>query len=355
MNTVKKVLNHIFIDGLSGMAMGLFATLIVGTILSQVGTLLIGGKVGSFLFSTGKVASLLTGAGIGCAVANKFKSSPLVVVSAAVCGMVGAYASQILGGGMINGNAFAINAPGEPLGEFVGAYVGMLAGNIVSNKTKVDIIVTPVVAIVIGCMAALFVGPPISRFMTYLGSLVNWGTEQQPFLMGIVVSVLMGIFLTLPISSAAIGVSLGLSGIAAGAATVGCCCNMIGFAVASYRENKVGGLISQGLGTSMLQMPNIIRHPLIWVPAIVSSAILGPVSTMIFEMTSNPVGSGMGTAGLVGPIMSFQTMSQTMSPVTALVFNFLMYFIFPAIISLVVSEFMRKHRLINQGDMSLRS
>ena len=355
MNTVKKVLNHIFIDGLSGMAMGLFATLIVGTILSQVGTLLIGGKVGTLLFSMGKVASLLTGAGIGCAVANKFKSSPLVTVSAAVCGMVGAYASQILGGGMINGNAFAINAPGEPLGAFVGAYVGMLAGNLVSGKTKVDIIVTPIVAIVVGCMAGLFVGPPISKFMSYLGSLVNWGTEQQPFLMGIVVSVLMGIFLTLPISSAAIGVSLGLSGIAAGAATVGCCCNMIGFAVASYRENKVGGLISQGLGTSMLQMPNIIRHPLIWVPAIVSSAILGPVSTMIFGMTSNPVGSGMGTAGLVGPIMSFQTMSAIMSPVTALVFNFLMYFVFPAIISLVVSEFMRKHRLISQGDMALRS
>lgn len=355
MNTVKKALNHIFIDGLSGMAMGLFATLIVGTILSQIGTLLIGGKVGTLLFSMGKVASLLTGAGIGCAVAHKFKSSPLVMVSAAVCGMVGAYASQILGGNMINGNAFSINAPGEPLGAFVGAYVGMLAGNLVSGKTKVDIIVTPVVAIVVGCMAALFVGPPISKFMTYLGALVNWGTEQQPFLMGIVVSVLMGIFLTLPISSAAIGVSLGLSGIAAGAATVGCCANMIGFAVASYRENKVGGLISQGLGTSMLQMPNIIRHPLIWVPAIVSSAILGPVSTMLFKMTSNPVGSGMGTAGLVGPIMSFQTMSATMSPVTALVFNFLMYFVFPAIISLVVSEFMRKHRLISQGDMALRS
>ena len=355
MNTIKKVLNHIFIDGLSGMAMGLFATLIVGTILSQVGTLLVGGKIGTLLFSVGKVASLLTGAGIGCAVANKFKASPLVVVSSAVCGMVGAYASQILGGGMINGNAFAINAPGEPLGAFVGAYVGMLAGNLVSGKTKVDIIVTPVVAIVIGCMAGLFVGPPISRFMTYLGSLVNWGTQQQPFLMGIVVSVLMGIFLTLPISSAAIGVSLGLSGLAAGAATVGCCCNMVGFAVASYRENKVGGLVSQGLGTSMLQMPNIIRHPLIWIPAIVSSAVLGPVSTMIFEMTNIPVGSGMGTAGLVGPIMSFQTMSTVMSPVTALVFNLLMYFVFPAIISLAVSEFMRKHKLINQGDMSLRS
>lgn len=354
MKTLKRVLNHIFIDGLSGMAMGLFATLIVGTILSQAGTLLIGGKIGNILFIIGKVASLLTGAGIGCGVACKFKSSPLVTVSAAVCGMVGAYASQILGGGMISGNAFSINAPGEPLGAFIGAYIGMLAGNLVSGKTKVDIIVTPVVAVIAGCIAGLFAGPPISKFMAYLGSLVNWGTERQPFVMGIVVSVLMGIFLTLPISSAAIGVSLGLSGIAAGAATVGCCCNMIGFAVASYRENKFGGLISQGLGTSMLQMPNIVRRPLIWIPAIIASAVLGPVSTMIFKMTNVPVGSGMGTAGLVGPIMSFQTMSTTMPHVTALIFNLLMYFVFPAIISLAVSEFMRKHRLISFGDMSLK-
>ena len=354
MNTIKKVLNHIFIDGLSGMALGLFATLIIGTIFSQLGTTLSFTRIGNLLFVVGKIASLLTGAGIGCAVACKFKSSPLVVVSAAVCGLVGAYASQILAGGIVDGNSFSIKAPGEPLGAFIGAYIGMLAGNLVSGKTKLDIILTPVVAIITGSAIGLLIGPPISSFMRELGALIEWATNQHPFIMGIVISVLMGMFLTLPISSAAIGVSLGLSGIAAGAATVGCCANMIGFAVASYRENKFGGLIAQGVGTSMIQMPNIVRRPLIWVPAIISSAILGPVSTMVCQMTNNPVGSGMGTAGLVGPIMSFQTMSQTMSPGIALGLNIVMYFVLPAIISLVVSEGMRKCKLISFGDMSLK-
>ena len=354
MKSIKKVLNHIFIDGLSGMALGLFATLIIGTILSQLGTTLSFTKIGKMLFVIGKVASLLTGAGIGCGVASKFKSSPLVTVSAAVCGMVGAYASQILGGNIVNGNAFSINAPGEPLGAFIGAYVGILAGSLVSGKTKVDIILTPIVTILVGSIVGLLIGPPISAFMAYLGSLINWATEQHPFVMGVVVSVLMGIFLTLPISSAAIGVSLGLNGLAAGAATVGCCANMVGFAVASYRENKVGGLLAQGLGTSMIQMPNILRRPLIWFPAIISSAVLGPVSTMVCHMTNNPIGSGMGTAGLVGPIMSFQTMSQTMSPGIAIGLNVVMYFIFPAILSLILSEGMRACKLISYGDMSLK-
>ena len=208
-------------------------------------------------------------------------------------------------------------------------------------------------SIICGSAAGLFAGPPISQLMTELGSWVNWGVEQQPFLMGIIVSVLMGMFLTLPISSAAIGVVLGLDGLAAGAATVGCCANMIGFAVISYRENKFGGLLAQGLGTSMLQIPNIVRHPLIWLPAIISSAVLGPLSTMVFKMTSNATGSGMGTAGLVGPIMSFQTMNEYMPMATALTYNITMYFILPAVISLAVSEFMRKHNFISYGDMSL--
>jgi len=350
---LKKALNHLFIDGLSGMALGLFATLIVGTILSQIGTLFVGGKWESFFFITGKIASLLTGAGIGVGVAYKFKESPLVVVSSAVNGMVGAYAAKILAGTLFVDGAFTIAPPGEPLGAFIAAYVGILAGHIVSGRTKVDILITPVVTIVCGCVAGLFAGPSISRLMTELGAWVNWGTEQQPFLMGIIVSVLMGMFLTLPISSAAIGIVLGLDGLAAGAATVGCCANMIGFAVISYRENKVGGLLAQGLGTSMLQIPNIVRHPLIWLPPIVASAVLGPVSTMVFKMTSNPTGSGMGTAGLVGPIMSFQTMSQSMPFSTALTYNITMYFILPAIISLAVSEFMRKHNFISHGDMKL--
>ncbi len=353
MKQLKKILNHIFIDGLSGMALGLFATLIVGTILSQIGMLFDQGKLGNALFIMGKVASLLTGAGIGVGVAYKFRGSPLVVISAATNGMIGAYAAKILAGTLFVEGSFAITPPGEPLGAFIAAYVGYLAGKLVSGKTKVDILVTPVVSIVAGSIAGLLVGPSISKIMTELGSWVNWGVDQQPFLMGIVVSVLMGIFLTLPISSAAIGIVLGLDGLAAGAATVGCCANMIGFAVASYRENKVGGLLSQGLGTSMLQMPNIIRKPLIWLPAIITSAVLGPVSTMVFKMTSNPTGSGMGTAGLVGPIMSYQTMSATMPSSQALIYNITMYFVLPAIMSLLISEFMRKRRLISHGDMKL--
>ncbi len=352
MKTFKKILNHIFIDGLSGMAYGLFATLIVGTILTQISTF-IGGSVGNFLFVFGKVASLLTGAGIGVGVACKFHSSQLTTVSAAVTGMIGAYAGKILAGTFFVEGAFAITPPGEPVGAFLAAYTAILVGKLVSGKTKVDIIVTPVCCIVSGATIGLLAGPPISEFMADLGGMVNWGVEQNPFVMGIVVSVLMGMFLTLPISSAAIGVALKLSGLAAGAATVGCCANMIGFAVCSYRENKVGGLFAQGLGTSMLQIPNIVRHPQIWIPSIFASAVLGPISTIVFKMQSNPVGSGMGTAGLVGPISSFEVMSSYMNPLTALLYNILMYFIFPAIISLVISEGMRKLGIIRQGDMKL--
>lgn len=213
--------------------------------------------------------------------------------------------------------------------------------------------VTPIVTITAGSAVGLLVGPPISEFMTALGALINWGTEQQPFLMGIIVSVLMGMILTLPISSAALGVILNLSGLAAGAATIGCCCNMVGFAVASYRENKIGGLLAQGIGTSMLQVPNIVRKPIIWVPAILSSAILGPVGTMILHMTSNATGSGMGTAGLVGQIMTWQTMTAVEPPMVVLVKIIVMQIALPAVVTLLISEFMRKKKWIQYGDMKL--
>ena len=252
MEKVKKALDRIFIEGLSAMAHGLFATLIIGTIIQQIGTFM-GGNIGEMIFIAGKLAASLTGAGIGVAVAYKFKEAPLVVVSAATAGMAGAFASSILAGKVFVDGAMVFAGPGEPLGAFIAAYVGIFFGHMVSGKTKVDILVTPVVTIGSGCLVGFLIGPPISGFMSWLGSLINWGTEQQPFLMGIIVSVLMGMILTLPISSAALGVILNLSGLAAGAATVGCCCNMVGFAVASYRENKVGGLLAQGIGTSMLQ------------------------------------------------------------------------------------------------------
>lgn len=348
----KNIFTRIFIDGLSAMALGLFATLIIGTIIQQIG-LFIGGRWGDLIFLLGKVAASLTGAGIGVAVASRFEKSPLVVVSAGACGMIGAFASGILSGSLLVEGAIVYSGPGEPLGAFIAAYIGIVIGGFVSGKTKVDIIVTPLVTIGSGGAVGLLLGPSISSFMIWLGSLINWGTEQQPFLMGVIVSVLMGMVLTLPISSAAIGIILNLSGLAAGAATVGCCCNMIGFAVASYRENKVGGLLAQGIGTSMLQVPNIVRKPTIWLPAILSSAILGPVGTMLFQMTSNATGSGMGTAGLVGPIMVYQTMITSEDPIVVLIKIVVLLFVLPAIVTLFFSECMRKLGWIKDGDMKL--
>lgn len=352
MEKLKKSLDRIFIEGLSAMAQGLFATLIIGTIIQQFGTLL-GGTAGDLIFVIGKVAASFTGAGIGAAVAYRFKESPLVVVSAATAGMAGAFASKLLAGAVLVDGAMVYAGPGEPLGAFIAAYVGIFFGHLVSGKTKVDILVTPLVTIGTGSTVGLVLGPPISGFMAWLGSIINWGTEQQPFLMGIIVSVLMGMILTLPISSAALGIILNLSGLAAGAATVGCCCNMVGFAVASYRENKVGGLLAQGIGTSMLQVPNIVRRPVIWVPAILSSAILGPVGTMALHMTSNATGSGMGTAGLVGQIMTWQTMIVTEPPMVVLVKIMVIQIVLPALVTLGISEFMRKKEWIRFGDMKL--
>lgn len=350
---MKKVLKEIFIDGLSGMASGLFATLIIGTIIVQIGSL-IPGVLGQYLVMMGKVASALTGAGIGVGVAQRLKASPLVVVSAATAGMTSAFASKIIAGTVLVDGVMQFAGPGEPLGAFIGAIVAVYMGRLVSGRTKVDILITPFVCIVSGSAVGLLIGPSISSFMAWLGSLINWGTEQAPFLMGIIVSVLMGIILTLPISSAALGVILGLNGLAAGAATVGCCANMVGFAVASYRENKVNGLLAQGLGTSMLQIGNIVKKPIIWLPAIITSAILGPVSTLVFGMTNNATGSGMGTAGLVGQINTYQDMvSQGGEPAVVLIKIVVLHIVLPAILSLIISEFMRKKGMIADGDMKL--
>lgn len=348
MKQLKKWLNEIFIDGLSGMALGLFSTLIIGTIIAQIGVL-IGGNIGSYLIAISNVAKTLTGAGIGVGVACKFKEGPLVTVSAAVTGMIGAFP------GVVAMEAFALGKPGEPLGAFIAAIVAIKIGRLLAGKTKVDIIVTPLVSILSGAIVAFIAGPPITAFMGWLGMLVNVNVEQHPIVGGIVVSVLMGMILTLPISSAAIGISMSISGLAAGAATIGCCCNMVGFAVASYRENKAGGLIAQGVGTSMLQVPNIVKKPIIWLPAIVSSAILGPIASAVLHMTSTPVGSGMGSAGFVGQIAAYGSMVEGgMSPMIALAEILLMHFILPAVITLLVSELMRKKGLIQAGDMALK-
>lgn len=343
---MKKILNHIFIDGLSGMALGLFSTLIIGTIIGQIGTL-VGNEIGTYLIAISSVAKTVTGAGIGVGVAAKFKQGPLVTVSAAVAGMIGAFPAL----GM---ESFALGKAGEPLGAFVAALIGIECGRLVAGRTKIDIILTPLVSICTGAAAGFIVGPPISNFMKWLGNLVNINVEASPILGGIAVSVLMGMILTLPISSAALGVSMGLTGLAAGAATIGCCCQMVGFAVASYRENKFGGFIAQGIGTSMLQVPNILRRPLIWLPPIISSAILGPIASAVLHMVSTPIGSGMGSAGFVGQIAAYGAMLETgMSSKVALIQIIIMHFVLPVVVTLIFSEGMRKAGWIKDGDMKL--
>lgn len=346
---VKKYLNRVFIDGLSGMALGLFSTLIIGTIICQIATLLGDNGISQYLMAMGNVAKTLTGAGIGVGVACKLKSSPLTTVCAAVCGIIGAFPNVV-------NEAFVIGKPGEPLGAFIAAYVAVEIGALVAGKTKVDIIVTPLCCILAGATAGYFIGPYISQAMVWLGNLVNINVQKYPFFGGMAISVLMGVILTLPISSAAIGVSMGISGLAAGAATIGCCCNMVGFAVISYRENKFGGLIAQGLGTSMLQVPNLVKKPILWLPPVISSAVLGPVASCLLKMVSNPVGSGMGSAGLVGQFMAYDSMvANGFSPAVSILEIIAMHFVLPAVLTLAIAEGMRKLNLIKAGDLKLNA
>lgn len=355
MKGIKKYLHRVFIDGFSGMALGLFSTLIIGTIAGQIAKF-IPGNIGLYITYASNIAKSLMGAGIGVGVASKYKESPLVTVSAAVVGLIGAFPSAFVSGdtGTVLTGAITLGSPGNPLSAFIAAYVAIEIGHLVSGRTPVDIILTPLATIAAGALVAFLVGPYIDVFTTWLGSLITINVEAHPFIGGIIVSALMGIFLTLPISSAAIGVVLGLDGLAAGAATIGCCCQMVGFAVMSYKENKMGGLISQGIGTSMLQMPNIIKKPIIWLPPIISSIILAPVSTRVFKMHSNAVGSGMGTSGLVGQFSAYGVMiSEGMEPAAAIGQIALMHFILPALLTWLICTGMRKAGWIKDGDLKL--
>ena len=353
MEKIKKLLNHIFIDGLSGMALGLFATLIIGTILEQIGSY-IHGPAGACITAVASAAKVLMGAGIAVGVASKYKASPLVTVAAASAGMVGSFASNILKC-IETGDPVVFSKVGEPLGAFIAALAAIECGKLISGKTKLDILLTPAVTIAAGCAVGLLLGPPISKFMTWLGSIIMWGTECQPILMGIVVSVIMGMVLTLPISSAALAIVLGLSGIAGGAACIGCCAQMVGFAVISFRENGTGGLLAQGLGTSMLQVPNLMKKPVLWLPPVITSAVLGPVAAAAIKMTCLPSGAGMGTSGLVGPLMIYKSMTEAgTAGVTVIIEIIIMCFVAPALISFGISEVMRKANIIKAGDLSLK-
>jgi uncharacterized membrane protein len=330
------------IDALGAMALGLFSSLIIGVILNQLFQLL-GIAEASFaqaLIKTTGAQSPVVGAAIAVAIAYSLKAKPLAVYAAAAAGAIGytASASGILAG---------------PLGAYIAAVLGIEAGCLLAGKTKLDILVVPAAVIIVGSCAGTLVGPPLAAFMRGLGEIVNRMTLLHPFPMGIAVSAIMGLILTAPISSAALAIMLGLSGPAGGAATAGCCTHMIGFAVASYRENRVAGLLSQGLGTSMLQVPNILRYPRILLPAVAASVVTGPLATVVFEMRNSPLGAGMGTSGLVGPITTWITMKQSMEAAPLFALIFFLYFMLPALIALGVSEGMRMLGWIKPGQMKL--
>lgn len=350
---VKKFVDRYLIKGLSGMAQGLFCTLLIGLILKQIGSFIPNTAIGMLLMQLGQLAAVLTGVGIAIGVAHQLGAPKLVLYASALNGLVGAYAVNLLGGKMIVAEGILLSGPGDPMGAFLATIVGMEIGTRISGKTKLDIIITPAITIIAGGITAVLLGPPISAFMGVLGGFIETATVLRPFAMGIVISVLMGIFLTLPISSAAIGIILGLSGLAAGAATAGCAAQMVGFAVMSYRENKINGLLAQGLGTSMLQIPNIVKNPKVWIPPIIASAITGPLSTVVFKMENIPAGSGMGTSGLVGPIMTWQTMIQNHSGFYVGISILLIQVILPAAITWCIAEFMRRKDWIKLGDLKL--
>ena len=315
------------VDALNFMALGLFGSLIIGLILKSVGTWL--GL--TWLVEVGTQAQGAMGAAIGVGVAYALKAPPLVLLASTSTGLAGA-------------------ALGGPVGCFIAAAVGAECGKLVSRLTPVDIIVTPATTIMVGMAAAQFVGPWVSAMMTEIGAVVMWAVEFQPILMGMLVSVLMGILLTLPVSSAAIAIALSLSGMAAGAATVGCCAQMVGFAVMSFKENRWAGLFSLGLGTSMLQMPNIVKNPRIWIPPIVASAILGPIATVGFQMSNIPSGAGMGTSGLVGQVGTLNAMGSTPMVWAGIV---LLHFVLPALLTLAVAALLRRKGWIKDGDLKL--
>lgn len=315
------------------MALGLFSSLIVGLILSQLGKIPFLG----FLLEITPIfdaKSPVVGAAIGCAIAFGLKCKPLVIFSSCVTGAIG----YSLGG---------------PVGAYFAAIVGCELGSLVAGKTKVDIIIAPVVTIVSGGAIALLIGPPIQGFMQSLGDFINQATMLSPLPMGIVIAVVVGMCLTAPISSAALCIMIGISGLAAGAATVGCCAQMVGFAIAGLKDNGGGSLISVGLGTSMLQFSNILRRPQIWIAPTLAGAILGPISTCVFKMTNTAAGAGMGTAGLVGQFGTFAAMGETASIAEIFLPMLLLHFVAPVVLVVAINAVLKKLGWIKDGDFLL--
>ena len=346
-----------FIDAMSAMAQGLFCTLLVGTILDTIGKQFgIGFLTDTFLtikqgdvtfyYTIGGFCSLMVGPAMAVAIGKALEAPPLVLFSLITVG----FATNVLGG------------TGGPLAVFFVAILAAEVGKAISKETKIDILVTPIVTILAGIGFAALVARPIGTAATSVGDAIKWATELQPFFMGILVSVIIGVALTLPISSAAICAALGLTGLAGGAAVAGCCAQMVGFAVMSFRENRWGGLAAQGIGTSMLQMGNIVRNPRIWIPPTLSSAITGPIATCIFRMEMNgaPVSSGMGTCGLVGQIGVYTGwVNDVASGAKAAITGtdwlglVLISFVLPAVLTWLIAIPLRKWGWIKDGDLKL--
>lgn len=346
-----------FIDAMGAMAQGLFCTLLVGTILNTIGQqfhigflnaviVTIGKGDGAVNYTIGGLCSAMVGPGMAVAIARALNAPPLVLFSLIPVG-------------------FATNYMGDAGGPLAVLFVAIVAaelGKAVSKETKIDILVTPIVTVLVGVGFAALIAAPVGRAASAVGQAIMWATELQPFFMGILVSVIVGIALTLPISSAAICAALGLTGLAGGAAVAGCCAQMVGFAVMSFKENKWSGLLAQGIGTSMLQIGNIVKNPLIWIPPTLASAVTGPIATCIFRMKMNgdAVASGMGTCGLVGQIGVYtgwinDITAGTKAGITSMDWLglVLVCFILPAVLTLVFAYPMRKKNLIKENDLKL--
>lgn len=333
MHVVKKYFKRYFVDAMSAMALGLFASLIVGLIISQLAKIPYLGFLSKFT-EVLAASSPVVGGAIGAAIAYGLKAKPLVIFS---CIAVGAYGYSL----------------GGPVGAFAAAVVGCELGSLVAGKTKLDIVLTPIVTIVTGGLCGMFVGPYLAKFMTWLGGVINAATLLHPFPMGMAVASLVGLALTAPISSAAICIMLGLDGIAAGAAAVGCAAQMVGFAVTSFRANGVGGLLSQGIGTSMLQFGNIMKRPQILLAPTLAGAILGPISTCVFRMTNTPTGAGMGTSGLVGQFGAWSAMHESFGAGKTIGLILLMHVAAPAVLSLAFHLIFKKIGLVKDEFLKL--
>lgn len=339
---LKKIQKYL-VKTLNAMAQGLFSSLIIGLILKQIGELT---GIG-VLVMWGKIAQLLMGPAIGVAVAHSLGVGLLGVFTGSVVGALGAGTFTMVDGAIKVGI-------GEPVGAFIAVVIATEIIKLVEGKTKLDIILVPMLSIVIGGAVSVYISPIMKYIMNSIGMFINSATILNPIPMGIIISVVMGFLLTMPISSAAIAISLGLNGLAAGASLVGCCVHMVGFAVTSFKENGIGGLVAQGIGTSMLQVPNIIKNPYIIVPQIIASAILGPLATTLFKMKSNSIGAGMGTSGFVGQIGTIAEMtSEGVQMSTILVKIGVLHFILPIVLCSLICNILRKRGYIKDGDMKI--